>query len=87
MENNDAATDKLDSSSGDEESECCAICLGKLTSKKLPSKPDSGCDHWFCRECLVEWSKQVRFSSLIPIIIFRKKKSWKDLSEINGENF
>ena len=48
-----------DSSSGDEDSDCCAICLGKLTSKKLPSKPDSGCGHMFCRECIIEWSKQV----------------------------
>ena len=47
------------SSSGDENSETCAICLGKLTSTKLPSKPDSGCPHLFCRECLVEWSKQI----------------------------
>ena len=56
---NNTTEDKFDSSSGDEDSECCAICLGKLTSKKLPSKPNSGCGHWFCRECLVEWSKQV----------------------------
>ena len=53
-----------DSSSGDENSETCAICLGKLTSTKLPSKPDSGCPHLFCRECLVEWSKQVHLSIL-----------------------
>ena len=52
------------SSSGDENSETCAICLGKLTSTKLPSKPDSGCPHLFCRECLVEWSKQVRLLSI-----------------------
>lgn len=41
------------------ETPTCAICLGKLTSQKLPSKPDSGCGHTFCRECLVEWSKKV----------------------------
>ena len=64
--------DKLDSSSGDEDSECCAICLGKLTSKKLPSKPDSGCEHMFCRECLVEWSKQVRqISYILKLQTFR----------------
>ena len=48
-----------DSSSGDENSICCAICLSKLNSSKLPSRPDSGCEHMFCRECLTEWSKQV----------------------------
>lgn len=48
-----------ESSSGDEDSECCPICLSKLSSTKLPSKPDSGCNHMFCRECIIEWSKQV----------------------------
>ena len=48
------------SSSGDENSECCAICLSKLSPQKLPSMPDAdGCDHKFCRECIVQWSKQV----------------------------
>ena len=65
-----------ESSSGDEDSETCAICLGKLTSTKLPSKPDSGCPHLFCRECLVEWSKQVHIrvfinsQNILPIQIY-----------------
>ena len=50
----------VSSSSGDENSECCAICLSKLSPQKLPSMPDAdGCDHKFCRECIVQWSKQV----------------------------
>ena len=54
--------DGYESSSGDENSICCAICLSKLNSSKLPSRPDSGCEHMFCRECLTEWSKQVSHS-------------------------
>ena len=48
-----------ESSSEDENTVSCAICLSKLKPQNLPSKPDSGCGHMFCRECLVEWSKQV----------------------------
>ena len=54
------------SSSGDENSECCAICLSKLSPQKLPSMPDAdGCDHKFCRECIVQWSKQVSIYYLV----------------------
>ena len=61
----------VSSSSGDENSECCAICLSKLSPQKLPSMPDAdGCDHKFCRECLVEWSKQVGFSQWLGQKIF-----------------
>ncbi len=57
------AQEMKDLSSGTEDdgdSVNCAICLGKLTAQKLPSRPDSGCEHYFCKECLTEWAKQVR---------------------------
>ena len=75
--------DGYESSSGDENSICCAICLSKLNSSKLPSRPDSGCEHMFCRECLTEWSKQVSHSIDIlsrwctSFVVSYRKKSVK----------
>lgn len=44
-----------ESDSGDEDLPTCPICLDKLRSQDIGS-PES-CDHQFCMECIVEWSR------------------------------
>ena len=44
-----------ESSSGDEDSPQCPICLARLKSQDMGT-PDT-CDHTFCLDCLLEWSK------------------------------
>ena len=44
-----------ESSSGDEDSPQCPICLARLKSQDVGT-PDT-CDHTFCLDCLLEWSK------------------------------
>ena len=46
---------QYESSSGDEDSPQCAICLARLKSQDVGT-PDT-CDHTFCLDCLLEWSK------------------------------
>lgn len=56
-DNEEASKENTSSSSDDENSEKCPICLLKL-SKQEVATPES-CAHTFCFECLQEWSKNV----------------------------
>ncbi len=44
-----------DDSGSDEEAPQCPICLARLKQQDVGT-PDS-CDHSFCLDCLLEWSK------------------------------
>ena len=44
-----------ESSSGGEDSQQCPICLARLRTQDVGT-PDT-CDHTFCLDCLLEWSK------------------------------
>lgn len=45
------------SDSSDDQSEKCPICL--LPFRKQQVGSPSACDHCFCLECLLEWSKNI----------------------------
>jgi len=45
------------SDSSDDQSEKCPICL--LPFRKQQVGTPSACDHCFCLECLLEWSKNI----------------------------
>jgi len=45
------------SDSSDEQSEKCPICL--LPFRKQQVGTPSACDHCFCLDCLLEWSKNI----------------------------
>ena len=44
-----------DSEGSDGASERCPVCLGRITNQNVGT-PES-CDHNFCLECILEWSK------------------------------
>lgn len=48
---------ETDSDSNDEQLEKCPICL--LPFRKQQLGTPSTCEHCFCLECLIEWSKNI----------------------------
>jgi len=47
----------VDSDSSDEQSEKCPICLLPFNKQEIGTP--SVCDHCFCLECLLEWSRNI----------------------------
>ena len=56
-EDNDSGEESDASSIGDG-SDTCAICLGRM--KGEVGSPDE-CEHVFCLDCILEWSKVSKF--------------------------
>lgn len=55
---------ETESSEDDDSVEKCPVCLAKIKDQDVGT-PES-CDHSFCLECIVEWSKVIKYTFGIP---------------------